>query len=298
MSQLEKFRSSKYISVFTIALFIGVLFGFGASVWATSIGTDLSVSGNGTITGSLTVTSNAIINTTSATTTLSTGGFNVGSGQFIVQQTSGLIGVGSTSPAQTLSVGGSLFVGASTGGGTIGGFGVGKATTTAGAIENTGNVLFGDAATDIAMFASGDIRYNNIGTTTISQVNVAGWSIATSTSPAPLVRFDTSNTRVGIATGTPTATFTVNGDTYVTGGFALGEGAATTTKGVLETASSSGVSLFKTDVNIVSAGTSTLRLSPAGVERGGCIEFKMNGSTFALYATSAGPAMIRAEACE
>lgn len=392
MSQLEKFRSTRLIAVFVTALVAGVVFGFGASVWATSLGTDLSVSGNGTITGTLavtgatTVTATVDVQSSTATSTLSTGGFNVGSGQFIIQQTSGRVGiasttpwglfsieqtsmewifavadkgtstpslvvvgngrvgigtstpaerlsvhgnllvagtssvsaliatgtailateagnvgVGTTSPVQKLSVGGSLFVGASAVGGTIGGFGVGNATTTAGAIENTGNVLFGDAAGDIAMFASGDIRYNNIGTTTISRINVAGWSIATSTSPAPLVRYDTTNTRVGIATGTPTATFTVKGDTYTTGGFKVGEGEATTTPGIIETASTSRVSLFRSDVNIISSGTTTLGIHPidtAGSMRRGCIEFGGVDGTFSLYATTTGPAILNAGPCE
>lgn len=392
MQFIKKFQHSRYVAVFMVALFAGVLFGFGASVWATSLGTDLSVSGNGTIsgngtvsgtlavTGATTVTANIVVQSTTATSTFSTGGLNAGSGQFIIQQTSGRAGIGSTtpwglfsvehnslewifavadqgtstpsfvvvgsgnvgvgtstpaqrlsvhgnllvagtssvsaliatgtailateagnvgagttSPVQKLSVGGSLFVGASAVGGTIGGFGVGNATTTAGAIENTGNVLFGDAATDIAMFASGDIRYNNIGTTTISQVNAAGWGIATSTSPAPLVRFDTSNTRVGIATGTPTATLTVKGNTYTTGGFTLGEGQATTTPGIIEVnASTTAVSLFRSDVNIISSGTTTLGIHPlqtTGTIRRGCIEFGGVDGTFSLYATSSGPAL-------
>lgn len=336
MSYLKKFRTGKLPVIAGVAT--GLMLAAGISVWATSIGTDIAV------TGSIDVQS------TSATSTFSTGGINYGSGLFVVQQTSGRVGVGTsspqmilsvqggmllsgtssmagliatgtvlvsteggstgvgtTTPVQKLSIGGSLFVGASAGGGTVGGLGVGNATTSAGAFENTGDVLFGDAATDKAMFSSGDIRLNNIGTTTISQRNVAGWSIATSSSPAPLLRYDTSNGRVGIATGTPDTTFMVNGNTHTTGGLAIGDGAATSTKGVIQTAlSSTTPSVFQSDVSLFSTGTTTLRLGSQdglGVRGNGgrgCIEFGNGegGATFRIYATSTGFAFIESGPCE
>ncbi len=46
------------------------------------------------------------VGTTTATSTFSTGGFTVGTSQFIVQQNSGKVGVGTSSPTNTLGVGG------------------------------------------------------------------------------------------------------------------------------------------------------------------------------------------------
>ncbi|MBX4195357.1 tail fiber domain-containing protein [Candidatus Parcubacteria bacterium] len=57
---------------------------------------------------------------------------------------SGNVGVGTTSPAQLLSVGGSLFIGASAAGGTSGGLGVGVVNTSAGSIVTTGTVSVGN----------------------------------------------------------------------------------------------------------------------------------------------------------
>ena len=53
----------------------------------------------------------------------------------------GLLGVGTTSPSQLLSVGGSAFIGATSTGSISGGLGVGQATTTSGAIEASGLIL-------------------------------------------------------------------------------------------------------------------------------------------------------------
>ncbi len=342
MQFIKKFRDSRYALL--SALVVGIISAIGVSVWATSVGSDITTA-NLTVTGTLTETGAFTINTTSATSTLSTGGLSVGSGQFVVQQTSGNTGIGSTTPwgllsveqnslewvfvvadkgttspsfvvngsgrvgagtstpAQTLSVGGSLFVGASAVGGTVGGLGVGNATTTAGVIENTGNVLLGSSATNQVGINGGSIILNNIGTTTIAQRNVAAWSIATSSSPAPLVRYDTTNTRVGIATGTPTATLTVKGDTYTTGGLGVGEGSATTTPGVMGTAlSSTTASLFQSDLSLQSPGTTTLRIGTPGSFSGGrgCIQFH-NGdgnADFRIYATTTGFALIESGTCE
>ncbi|MBI2056554.1 MAG: hypothetical protein HYT37_04245 [Candidatus Sungbacteria bacterium] len=205
MSYAEKFRLSRYTLVFVAALMMGAVLGFGASVWATSLGTDLTVSGTATVTGNTTLSGTATIaggltvSTTGTVSTFSTGGLNVGSGQFVIVQTTGLVGVGTSTPAQLLSVGGSLFVGASASGGTSGGLGVGQATTTA---------------------------------------------------------------------------------------------------GVIQTASTTNVTLFQSDVSITSAGTSTLRIAPSGKNRRGCIELTGEDGTFALYATTTGPAILNSGVCE
>src|SRR3989338_4979424 len=48
-------------------------------------------------------------NSTSATSTISTGGFAVGTNQFVIQQTSGRVGIGTTSPSDTLALNGAMY---------------------------------------------------------------------------------------------------------------------------------------------------------------------------------------------
>lgn len=322
--QRSKSRRSKksFISRqsgFLFALTLGVILAVGGSVWATSIGSNVDVS------GTLTVGSS------SATSTVSTGGLNVGSGQLIVQQTSGSTGIGTTtpvglfsiehnslptifivgdtgtsspsfiitgtstvgvatsSPAQTFSVGGSIFLGASHVGGNFGGLGIGKATTTLGAFEMIGNALFGDAAGDLVNFNAANLNFNNVGTSTLP-INAAAWAYATSTNnAAAFFRLDTTNTRVGIASSTPGSTLGITGNVQLSGG--LGVGKATTTPGVLETASST---VLQGDLTIYksqgpSSGTSTLRMQTSGTNKVPCIEFTSALGTFYVVATSSGP---------
>lgn len=354
--------------VFLLALFLGVTLAVGGSVWATSIGSNVTVSGT------------LDVQSSSATSTISTGGVNVGAGQFIIQQTTGRVGVGSTTPwgilssemtttdpsfvvanngsttpafyvsginqngrvgvasstpwgilsvgmsvindpifvvgnigsttaalyvsglnqdgrvgissstpAQKLSVGGSLFVGADLGGGAVGGLGVGKATTTAGAFEIIGNALFGDAVGDTVNFNAGVLNFNNLSTTTLP-ISVTAFDIATTTyggNGRPFVRLDTTNTRFGIATSVPSATLSVGGSGMI--GEGLGVGRATTTAGVLDVASSTVVT-GRLTIGAGTSGTSTLRITNnMSSGQGGCIELKTTaGATVSLFATTTG----------
>lgn len=351
---------------FVIALLLGVILAVGGTVFATSVGSDITVS------GSLAVSS------ATATSTFAAGGINYGSGKFIIQQTSGKVGVASTTPwglsaiemdatepsfvvantgsttaalyvsgvnsngrvgvasstpwgllsigmsnlvdpmfvignqgsttaalyisginqdgrigvasntpAQTFSVGGSIFVGASSGGGTVGGLGIGVATTTAGAFEMTGNALFGDASSDLVNFNASNLNFNNNGTSTLP-IHAKAWAYATTSSATggvnAFVRFDTSNTRVGISSSTPGTTFSVQGDTMTTGG--LGVGAATTTPGGVEIASTTVIS-GRLSLGGQTSGTTTLSITSRSTTQGGCIEFRTpSGGTVSLFATS------------
>jgi len=140
------------------------------------------------------------------------------------------LGVGTTTPGTTFSVGGSGYF--------TSGLGAGIATTTAGAIENIGNALFGDAAGDLVMFNAATLVHNNAGTTTIPASNASAWNFATSSASISLLRLDTSNTRVGISTTSPGATLGVAGTIYSSGSITttggLGSGIATTTAGAFE----------------------------------------------------------------
>src|SRR3990167_7215473 len=81
--------------------------------------------------GSLTFTSFSATST-SATSTISTGGFAIGTNQFVVEQTSGNIGIGTTSPSQLFSVAGSAYF--------TGGVGIGAATTSANNLQVAGDI--------------------------------------------------------------------------------------------------------------------------------------------------------------
>src|SRR3989344_5628746 len=59
--------------------------------------------------GSLAFT-NFSATSTSATSTISTGGFAIGTNQFVVEQTSGRVGIGTTSPSDTLALNGAMYV--------------------------------------------------------------------------------------------------------------------------------------------------------------------------------------------
>ena len=232
MSTSKQFRTYTFVS----ALVIGMLLAAGASVWATSVGTDV------TVTGSMAVQSSSA----SSSVTYA-------------------FGVGTTTPSMQLSVGGAE--GTATGHVYLtGGLGVGIATTTAGGLQLTGNTLFGDAAADLVMFNSASLRYNNAGTSTIPSSNANAWSYATSSAGIPVVKLDTSNTRVGISTSTPGATLAVGGD-----GTAI----------------------------IMGGATSTLSLHSTGGTKGGCIEFESaeGDAVFKLYATSTGQPVFESGSC-
>jgi hypothetical protein len=181
------------------------------------------------------------------------------------------LGIGTTSPSQTLSLGGAGHLYA------LGGIGVGIATTTSGVLETTGAGLIGgafnvtgvssfnasttliragvtgdfwigDAQTDRLTINAGVTNFTNSSTSTIPSTTLNAFSIATSTTVTPFLTFDTSNYRLGIGTTSPSQTFSVGGagHGYFLGG--LGVGTATTTQGNLVT---SGI------INITGAGTST-----------------------------------------
>ncbi len=109
------YMSKKNSFSFILALVLGVALAVGGSVWATSIGTNISVSGNLTTSG------------TSASSSVALA-----------------LGVGTTTPSMMFSVGGAG--GTNTGHGYFtGGLGVGISTTTAGGLETTGDAALGGA---------------------------------------------------------------------------------------------------------------------------------------------------------
>lgn len=280
MSSSNRFFNNSPYS-FILALILGMALAVGASVWATSVGTNVSVTGTLTVssaTASSTVTRALGVGTSTPSVMLAVGGaatdttghgyFTGGLGVGAITTAAGRIvanvdlGVASTTPAQELSVVGDGYF--------TSGLGVGIATTSAGTIQNTGNFLFGDAAGDLVMSNSASWIFNNQGTTTIPASNNAAWAYATSSSAnIPLLRFDTSNYRMGLGTTTPGATLVVGGD-------------------------GTGI--------IMGGATSSLSIQSTGAgQKGGCIELESAqgaGTVFRLYATSAGvPAVWESGSC-
>ncbi len=105
-------------------------------------------------------------------------------------------------------------------------------STFSGLVEFDGTtVMLGDAQTDRVNYVTGELYYVNAATSTINAsaaVNV--WSIATSTSVIPMFTIDSSNTRAGIATTAPVATFAVGaaGSFYAAGNVTFGDAAGDT----------------------------------------------------------------------
>lgn len=272
------FRIRNSNTAFILAMVLGAILAVGGSVWATSVGTNISVTGNLTVSStsaSSTVTYALGVGTSTPSVKFAVGGaggtstghgyFTGGLGVGAISTTAGQVianvslGIATTTPAQELSVVGDVYL--------TSGLGIGIATTTAGGLETTGaglvggafnvtgitqfngNVIVGDAAGDTLTVTSNSITYSNVATSTIA-TNANAFAYATSSASIPFVKFDASNTRVGISTTTPGATLAVGGN-----GTAIVMGDATSSISIQSTLASRGgcIELETTDgANVVS----------------------------------------------
>ncbi|MEK7566887.1 MAG: hypothetical protein AAB527_02020, partial [Patescibacteria group bacterium] len=95
-------------------------------------------------------------------------------------------------------------------------------STTASTFLVENNATFGDAITDKVIFRAGTLQFDNRATSTIPNLTVNAWSIATSTSIVPTFTISTASSPfgfVGIGTTSPATTFSVAGAGYLTGNF-------------------------------------------------------------------------------
>jgi hypothetical protein len=153
---MKKFFSRQYFVSSSLAIIASVVVVAGFVYAATTIGTNVSVDGNLTVSGS------------SATSTFSTGGFTVGTDQFVIQQTSGRVGIGTTTPWGLLSVNANALAAG------VPQFVIGSSTAASFVVTSAGDVGIGTAAPgDILNIASNlegirrvDINNTNTGATT------------------------------------------------------------------------------------------------------------------------------------
>jgi len=186
------------VRVFLIALFLGVVLAASVSVWATSIGTNISVDGTLTVTGAATHNGNTTLGDAAtdinlftgtlqaSTTALFTGAVTTYGNTTIGDAAADTLTVNATSTfatALTVSAGGvSITAGGLTvaNNGTIsGGLGVGTTgTSTAGAIQTSGPAQFDTdiSVTDDAVITGG-LGVGTTGTTTNGSLEVSGASL-------------------------------------------------------------------------------------------------------------------------
>jgi hypothetical protein len=199
----------------------------------TSINSLLSTNASGVVTATSTPTfGNFNATSTTATSTISTGGLTVGTSQFVVQQNSGFVGIGTLTPSQALTVVGNLRfnTGSSnidfSGGGTVTGSGNITVNPTAGSVLLTPSTGFVGVATTTPAYAltsysasapqlalsagAGTAQWtarNNAGNLNFATTTVSGTTV-TSTSALTILG---GNGYVGIGTASPTNTLDIAG---------------------------------------------------------------------------------------
>src|SRR3989344_4008440 len=208
-----------------------------------------------------------------------------------------VIAYAATSIGTNLSVDGTATVGTT--------LGVTGATTFTGDVTANGSGTFGNAVTDIFLF-TGDLHASTTalfteGFTTYGAVvfnedggdndlRIEGDNVTN------LLMVDASTDRIGIASTTPSNTFSVQGNSYVSGTGFFGSTLTATSSAVLARdggtvgiASSTPAQELGVvgDIMAGSAATTTLQLTTSSATIGGCIELKaVNGTTLRIYATS------------
>jgi hypothetical protein len=251
---MKKFFSRQYFVSSSLAVIASVAAVAGFVYAATTIGTNVSVDGNLTVSGS------------SATSTFSTGGFTVGTDQFVVQQTSGRVGIGTTTPTVKLNVNSGDWDGI-----TLSANAPGIHQTFAiGHPEGSPFQLFTDytagrALANIYIGGNGTmwITNNKIGINTgaIPATTAAALTVfATGGAPALV----TSSGNLGIGTTSPGTLLSVAGDAYFAG-----------------------------------TGTTTLRLQTTTASRGTCLEmFDGAGVAYRIFVSTSGVLTVAAGSCK
>ena len=195
MNLWKKFFTNK--DILAVGLIVGLVVAVAGSVWATSVGTNVSVDGTLTVNGNSTFGDastdiNIFTGTLQASTTaLFDGNTTFGNAATDVNLFTGTLQASTTA----------LFTGAST---------------------FYGNVTMGDTADDAFTLTAG--------TSTLSRTsNTLAHSFATSSAEVPFLGFDTANYRIGVGSSTPAATLSVGGTGTLFVGAAAPIGTSTVT---------------------------------------------------------------------
>lgn len=242
-------------------------------------GTALGVTGAGVFTGPLTFT---WLNATStiATSTLSTGGLAVGTNQFIIQQTSGSVGIGTTTPSQLFSVhGNSYHSGTSF---------FGAAITATSTLNVTGLTTLGNASTS-ALSITGNLYVNGFATTTGANGNIATAGTLGVTGASTLtggVTVGTGNAITGIIAGycsfSDVTSFTASTTKY-TDCTTTPTGALTTATRVFVQATSSLESMYVIQA-ASSTGVSTINIRILNTGLDGAADTTLGGTSINFWA--------------
>ncbi len=255
----SEYKGSQTLT-FLVALFLGVVLSASMSVWATSIGTNISVDGTLTVTGASTLTGAATHN----------GNTTLGDAATDINLFTGTLQASTTA----------LFTGAVT---TYGSVTLGDASADTLTVNATSTFAAGVTvnAGGLSVTAGGLTIANNGTVSGGLGVGTTGTSTAGAIQTSGPVQFDTD--------------LSVTDDAVITGGLGVGT-TGTTTNGSLEV---SGASLFGGIMNLNQSGTSTISAKSTTATRGGCIELEGadGASTFSIYATSAQVAMIQTGGC-
>ncbi|GEM_PF-3219831 len=177
-------RNSPYR--FFAAVLTGALLAASVSVFATTIGSDVSSTATVSVGTDLTVASGARVGTGSTPDHITA----LADGSFYAQGQSEQDGIAwydaSLRASSTLLVtGNALFY---------------------------GNLTFGDAAADTVTINASSITLGSVGSTTIPSSSAVSWAFATSSARTDMLHFDTANTFVGIGTSSPAAALDIGGD--------------------------------------------------------------------------------------
>lgn len=348
-----RFRSDRPSAIIT-ALVVGVVLSVAGSVLATTIGSSISVTSTLSVTGASTLTGNVGIATTTtgtllniqgaanfasgtstiytglflpsfsatstaATSTLSTGGFAIGTTQFVVQQNSGWVGLGTSTPGSLFSIHGvGNFVGTAAATSTMyTDFTLRSVSATSSIYMANGTALVpsltfaSDVVTGIFRAAANQLAFTTNGAE-VARFDASGNLGVGTTTPGSLLALGTmanfvsgatSTVANGLSAGRFLATSTTATTTISTGGFRVGQGAdaaaftvmqsATTSVGVGTSTPTShqfavhGNALIGAGAN----GTTTLTVNASGANGsgffGGCIQLRAaDGNMVRIYATT------------
>ncbi len=250
------FKSRSFFSSL-VSVILSVFLVASVTFAATTISTNINTGGTLTVTGASTLTGAV---TTAGAVTLGDAAADA------------IVITGNASTTNALTVGGVLYVSGNavfcfysttTSGGNFSTLGTIVGSSTAqitGAFTTYGNVTLGDAQADTLTVNAGTLTYGSAATTTIVSSNLGSLAIATSSATVPFLRFDTSNSRIGIGTTSPGRTFSVAGSAVFSGDVTV-EGTFTPTQTTATSFTVTGATLLNGAVTLGDAAADVITIT-------------------------------------